>query len=338
MIVYDNFFSTIIQSPATENNLYLLPFFTGQRFPSVTPDKIHKSFYPDVSISNLILNIRSKNLLKQANITTIGQLLLTPYGQLLKYRNCGIHTVKFLQTELKKYILDKEIDYSSHWKDMESMLDSVIELKDRNLLIFKYRLGIKLPKALTLEECGKKYDITREAVRQIMSHIEKLILHPETEFKLRPFWTTLDKLLKKREVWLSEDLAKKIKEKLHWEKRPEPHALENFIAIKREKYLVTNYRLVGFADSKCLACSRVDGFLPEIMKDKTELPYSAACSLFLKKFGSICPKINTFPQKVIDSLVKLHLRRHLSHYKQFQMRNNKIINIFTYVPKKRRRR
>ncbi len=338
MVISDNFFTAMVQNPVTEESLRIMPIFTGQKLPSVTPGKIHKSFYPDVSVSNLLLNIRAKNLLKEADVSTIGELLLTPYGKLLKYRNCGIHTVRFLQKELKKYIIDKEIDYSLHWTNMESMLDNVIELKPRNLDIFKYRLGINLPKALTLEECGKRYGITREAVRQIMAHIEELLQHPEIEFKLRPFWSNLDKLLKKREVWNTDELAKKIREKLNWRRKPETHSLESFISIKRDKYLVTHYGLIGFSDSKCLTCPKIDGFLPQIMKDKTELPYVTAVSLFLEKFEDFCPLVRKYPQKVIDSLVKLHLYNHLREYRQFQMRNNKIINILTYIPKKRRRR
>ncbi len=337
MNISKNKFASVAQTTVSEKNLYLMPLYTGQSFLTVTPDQIHKSYYPDVSVSNLILNIRSINLLKQANVSTIGELLLTPYSQLLKHRNCGIHTIQFLQKEIKKYIIDKEIDYSSNWVDLESMLNNVIELKDRNFIIFKYRLGIKQLHPMTLEECGRKFGITREAVRQIMTRIEEIIKHPETEFKLRPFWITIDKLLKKREVWTTEELAKKVKENLLWKKKPELHAFENFIAIKSDKYLVTKNGLVGFSDSKCLNCTRIDGFLPALMEGKTEIPMAEATQCFIDKFEEICPSIKSFPQKVLDSLVRLHLVRHLRHYRQFQMRNNKIINILTYVPKRRRR-
>jgi len=330
-------FEVITKSPATEKNLYLMPFYTGHPFRSVKPEKIHKSFYPDVSTSNLILNIRSRELLKQADIMTLGQLLLTPYPELLRYRNCGINTIEFLQREVKKYIIDKEIDYSANWSDMESMLENVLELKPRNLAILKYRLGFNLPKPLTLEECGNRYGITREAVRQIMARTEEVIRHPETEFRIRPFWIVVDKLLKKREVWLSDDLAKKIRENLGWKKRPATHVLESFLKLKYDRYTVTNNGLIGFVESKCLKCPKIDGFLLEIMKDRSELPYSAACTLFIEKFEQFCPLINSYPRKVIDALVRLHITRHLREYRQFQMRNNKIINVLTYIPKRRRR-
>jgi len=330
-------FEVITKSPATEQNLYLMPLFTGHPFRVIKPEKIHKSYYPDVSTSSLLLNIRSRELLKQAEITTLGQLLLTPYHELLKYRNCGINTVEFLQKEVKKYIIDKEIDYSGRWIDIESMLENVLELKARNLTILKYRLGINLPKPLTLEDCGSKFGITREAVRQIMTRTEEIIRHPETEFRLRPFWIVVDKLLKKREVWLSDELAKKVRENLAWKKRPETHALENFLRIKSEKYAVTNNGLIGFAESKCLKCPKIDGFLPKIMKDRSELSYSAAFDLFIEKFEEFCPLIKSYPGKVIEALVKLHISRHLREYRQYQMRNNKIINVLTYIPKRRRR-
>ncbi|MBW6516125.1 MAG: hypothetical protein K0B81_05850 [Candidatus Cloacimonetes bacterium] len=337
MIVSKSKFNSVLQSPASEKNLYLMPLFTNQKFTTAAPENLHKSYHPDVSISNLILNIRSINLLKQANISTIGQLLLTPYGFLLKFRNCGIHTIHFLQNELKKYIIDKEIDYSSNWHDLESMLINVIELKNRNFIIFKDRLGIGLHKPMTLEECGDKFGITREAVRQIMTRIDEIILHPETEFKLRPFWITVDKLLKKREVWTSEELAKKIRENLLWKKKPETHALENFLSIKDDKYTVTHNGLIGFHDSKCLNCPKIDGFLPDIMKGRSEISYSEATEKFIEKFEDFCPLVKSYPRKVIDALVRLHLYQQLRSYRQYQMRNNKIIDILTYVPKRRRR-
>lgn len=338
MIIFDSRLHLIIQSPASEKNLYSMPFYSGRSFPEITPDKIHKSYYPDVSVSNLILNIRSKNLLQQAGKTSIGQLILTPYPDLLQYRNCGINTIKFIQNEIKKYIIDKQIDYSAHWEDMESMLDNVLELNERNHQILKYRLGLNLPTQMTLEECGQKFGITREAVRQIMSRNEEIISHPEIEFKLRPFWITVDKLLKKREVWTSDDLAKKVKDNLSWKKKPETHVLENFLAIKRGKYIVTHNGLLGFSDSKCLNCPRIAGFLPQIMEDRVEIPYDSAVELFLDKFEEFCPLVKNYPKKVIDALAKLHISQHLREFRQFQMRNNKIINILTYVPKRRRRR
>lgn len=337
MIVSKSRFNTLVQNPASEKNLYLMPLYTGQKFNAATPDQIHKSYHPDVSVSNLILNIRSINLLKQADISTLGELLLTPCNKLLKHRNCGIHTIQFLQNELKKYIIDKQIDYSSNWSDLESMLNNVIELKDRNLIIFKYRLGINQSKPMTLEECGNKFGITREAVRQIMTRIEDIICHPETEFKLRPFWITIDKLFKKREIWTSEELARKVKENLLWKKKPETHALENFLSIKSDKYSISHNGLVGFSDSKCLKCPKIDGFLPKIMEGKTEITYAEAAQIFLDKFESNCPLVKSYPQKVIDALVKLHLYQHLRTYRQFQMRNSKIINVLTYIPKRRRR-
>src|SRR5690554_7665501 len=164
-------FEVITKSPATEKNLYLMPFYTGHPFRSVKPEKIHKSFYPDVSTSNLILNIRSRELLKQADIMTLGQLLLTPYPELLRYRNCGINTIEFLQREVKKYIIDKEIDYSANWSDMESMLENVLELKPRNLAILKYRLGFNLPKPLTLEERSEEHTSELQSRPQLVCRL-----------------------------------------------------------------------------------------------------------------------------------------------------------------------
>jgi hypothetical protein len=327
----------LMHSPCSEDNLKKLPLYSGMRVQEVSSHEFHKSYYPDVSVTNLIFNIRARTLLEKADVRTIGDLLLTPHSTLSGFRNCGVKTIDVIQETVKRYIMDKTFNYSVYWYDLESMLRNVLNINKRNMLMFLTRLGVKAEKSATLEECGKQFGITREAVRQIIGQVQEHICHPQTEFKLRPFWALCDKIIKKKEVVTSEELAIKIKIGLVWESKPESHALEQLLALKSNKYMVTFNHLVGFKESKCLNCKSLDGFLDKIMLNRTDITQNAAFQKFLAEFRKSCPQVDRFPTRTVNALNKLYLRRYVSQNPDLAFRNNKIINTKTYVSKRRRR-
>ncbi len=327
----------LMHSPCSEENLERLPLYSGMEMQEVSSHEFHKSYYPDVSVTNLIFNIRARTLLDKAGVKTIGDLLLTPHHTLAGFRNCGVKTIVVIQETVQKYILDKTFNYSVYWSDLETMLRNVLNINKRNMSIFLSRLGVNARKSTTLEECGKQYGITREAVRQIIGQIQQRICHPETEFKLRPFWTVCDKIIKKKEVVTSDELASKIKIALSWTSKPESHAIEQLLALKNGKYTVTFNNLVGFKESKCLNCKCLDGFLDKIMLNRTDITQNMAFQKFLVEFRKHCPQVDRFPARTVNALNKLYLRRYVSQSPDLAFRNNKIINLRTYVSKRRRR-
>ena len=325
----------LMHQPCTEENLNGLPLFNGKRETGISYREFHKSYYPDVSVTNLILNIRARTLLEKKGVRTIGELLLTSYCDLSRVKNCGSKTISGLQAAAKNYILDKTFNYSVYWRDLESMLRNVLPLKERNMKIFITRLGISKKAAATLEECGAQFGITREAVRQIISQIQDLISHPETDFKLRPFWSMIDKWIVKKEVMMSDDLASRLKAGLSWDTKPEPHALEHLLSLKSHKYSVTFNNLVGFVDSKCLNCDCLNGQLEKLMSNRTEITQNTVFQRFTTDFSKICPQIDTLPPRIVNALCKLYLKRFVSENPNYIFRNNKIINKNTYIPKKK---
>ena len=46
-----------------------------------------------------------------------------------------------------------------------------VKLTPREMQVFELRFGVTDGRARTLEECGKKFGVTRERIRQIEAHI-----------------------------------------------------------------------------------------------------------------------------------------------------------------------
>lgn len=62
------------------------------------------------------------------------------------------------------------------------------ELSDREHKVIKYRFGIGLEDDLTLEQVGKKFDVTRERIRQIEAKALRKLRHPNRCGVLATFW------------------------------------------------------------------------------------------------------------------------------------------------------
>lgn len=315
-----------LKKPPTEEYLSLLPLFTGRKNKHITFDMLHRSYYPEVSVSGILFNNRARAVLESAGIKTIGQLLLTSYTDLLLYRNCGLQTIEVFQAEIRGYILDKEFDYSPYWNDIETMFRNVLNIKERNMLILLYRFGINQSSAMTLQSCGDKFGITREAVRQTLNQIYDILLHPETEYKLRPFWLTIDKVLKKKEIMFTDELARKIKDKLEWNTKPEVHAMERILSLKPDKYTVAINHVIGFSSSECFHCDKLEGFLPKVMGTNVELSNVEVFESFVQEFERCCSHASSLGKQVVNSLVDMQLRKELQRHPQFRRKPMFIIN------------
>ncbi len=322
----NNEVARILRQPPTEENLNRLPIFTGMTDRQLDTKMLHKSYHPDVSLSSIMFNSRANGILKSANIKTIGELLLTSYTDLLIHRNCGLHTIEAIQDELRGYILDKEFDYSPYWEGLESMFRNVLKTKERNILMILYRLGIGQQKSMTLQECGDKFGITREAARQIVNQTVDILVHPETEFKLRPFWLTVDKLFKKKSIMMSEDFCRRLKSRLAWRFKPETHAVEAILKFKPEKYVATFNGIVGLRGSKCFECHKLKELLPEIMKDRQQVPYREIYKHFYSEFQDCCPEGKSLNRDIVQLLVELHIKENLKKYPYIKRRPVNLIN------------
>jgi len=95
------------------------------------------------------------------------------------------------QNEIKDFIEDQEIpsppDTVIHINLKELLQDAFKVLSERETKILSLRFGLNNERPHTLEEVGKKFNVTRERIRQIESKaINKIKSNPMSE-KLRPF-------------------------------------------------------------------------------------------------------------------------------------------------------
>lgn len=93
---------------------------------------------------------------------------------------------------LKDYIEDKKVpkpeeEVSQEFlrRDLSGLLKEALDDRERDVLSLRYGLGDGIP--MTLEEVGKKLNVTRERVRQIENRaLKKLRQNPDTE-KLKDY-------------------------------------------------------------------------------------------------------------------------------------------------------
>jgi len=69
----------------------------------------------------------------------------------------------------------------------ETMQEALSGLKPREAKVLRMRFGIDMDTDHTLEEVGKKFDVTRERIRQIEAKSLKKLRYPERSGKLRTF-------------------------------------------------------------------------------------------------------------------------------------------------------
>jgi len=67
------------------------------------------------------------------------------------------------------------------------MQEALSGLKPREAKVLRMRFGIDMDTDHTLEEVGKKFDVTRERIRQIEAKSLKKLRYPERSGKLRTF-------------------------------------------------------------------------------------------------------------------------------------------------------
>jgi len=95
------------------------------------------------------------------------------------------------QNEIKDFIEDQEIpsppDTVIHINLKELLQDAFRVLSDRETKILNLRFGLNNERPHTLEEVGKKFNVTRERIRQIEAKaLSKIKSNPMSD-KLRPF-------------------------------------------------------------------------------------------------------------------------------------------------------
>ncbi len=141
-----------------------------------------------LSLKQLPLSVRLANTLKSMNFRLLGDLQGIEFNEFNELRNCGNKTIKELKQliekaqngELSELDSAKEIfdilPHEASFADLLNFIENFLIMlpnKERDILLFRFG-GID-NKALTLEEVGSKYNLTRERIRQIQSRTLKIL-------------------------------------------------------------------------------------------------------------------------------------------------------------------
>ncbi|MBQ4159716.1 MAG: sigma-70 family RNA polymerase sigma factor, partial [Clostridia bacterium] len=69
----------------------------------------------------------------------------------------------------------------------EQLLEVLSTLTPREEKVLKLRFGLEDGRARTLEEVGKRFDVTRERIRQIEAKALRKLRHPSRSKKLKDY-------------------------------------------------------------------------------------------------------------------------------------------------------
>ena len=124
---------------------------------------------------------RAKKWLRAAGIRTIGDLLQRTQDDLLVIPNFSLTSLKHVGEFLQQHGLNLAPRRSNgcprQWVSL-GLEDSRVGLSRRERDVLKLRYGLNQPRPLTLEEVGRRFDLTRERVRQVQKIAEcKIIIH-----------------------------------------------------------------------------------------------------------------------------------------------------------------
>ncbi len=289
-----------------EDILHSTPFFSNVSEFSFSSDNL-TTLKVDHLLDNLLIPERAKHILQIAKIATIGEILKLTPTQLMKIRNCGKTTILELQESISDYILNNDKDLSNSWIDFESMINSVIKLKPKKMEILKLRLGIDTDKALTLQEIGKVYNLTRERIRQILKSIFDKLGTVEIKQKLEPFWLSIDLVLEQYNGMVStKTISNEIDQLLQWKTVINENALFNFINNSGGYLLDKEFHLVC-SNKKCTNCDQIYFALKSMLSKKLKISFIEVVAILQEHFSyvdcSYYKKDNTFDIPFIQYII-----------------------------------
>ena len=135
--------------------------------------------FKDYPVECLVLNEREAKLCKSLGIKTLGNLAITPISKALTLRNLWHRSVQSLINKLNEFVnsweeAEKEFLQTPFREILQKMARFVPE-KERVFFVRRYFYGE------TLNEIGRDYGLTREAVRQKLLKAKRSLQTPNWE-------------------------------------------------------------------------------------------------------------------------------------------------------------
>ena len=261
----------------TEEILSLLPVFSSKKLDNFAVSDLHPGFKGGTRLADFALSVRTSKILKRLGLTTIGEVMLSPYRNLLEQKNFGRKCLKEILAVISSFVLRGDmplastgskldsgekhsIDYSSYENLIASFVRHCLKTK-RNQEIVCSRLNFPgtIP---TLEQLGSQFGITRERIRQILKRGIALLLVKTHRDLLADFWEIIAQIIIGGGGIISlGELAVALRTLFGWRYPPNPPALGQLLSIwKKGKTFAAASDHLNI-DTPCLTCDHPLGQL-----------------------------------------------------------------------------
>lgn len=262
-----------LTNPVDETNLHQLPLYTNVEQKGILPSDLHPSYKSEIAINELRLPVRAINVLNTLEFTTIGKLLLTRSGELMKYRNCGRKSLKDIQRAVQIFLCEEKeptlrpsLAFSSFNDLIRSSLMAGMRNKERNVNIALKRMGWDEEEIPTLEEVARVFCLTRERVRQIEVMAQKVLIHPATIRSQQQFWDAVENIIYRAGGVVGlEELAVDIKKYFKWNSAISPHMLGCFMALRPGLVVDEKHHWICSNKLPCVKCKKISLWVKEIV-------------------------------------------------------------------------
>ena len=114
-----------LANPPDESSLILLPIFSSKNTREIAVEDLHKSFKAFTKLSDLMLSIRSANVLKELDMHTIGEVMLTTGTTLLKQKNFGRGCLCELKIIIGNLILPNKYSSNTFQENHSNHISSI---------------------------------------------------------------------------------------------------------------------------------------------------------------------------------------------------------------------
>jgi len=309
-----------LANPPDESSLILLPIFSSKNTKEIAVEDLHKSFNAFTKLSDLMLSIRSANVLKELDMHTIGEVMLTTGTTLLKQKNFGRKCLKELKAIIRNLILFNRhssdtfqesrsnhissIDYSSYKNMISSFVRRYIKSKRDQGLISR-RLCFQTEKIPTLEHLGKPFDITRERVRQILEKGYRDLKIKTNVNILNSFWERINGLIVSGGGIIDlEELTVILQDEFNWSEPPNPLALGQLFSLWKPELSFACSEDLLTVDCECLSCEHP---FKQLLSLDFEEHESFHIQVVGKKFTSHCQ--NKCAAKPVQRFHKAFIRK-----------------------------
>lgn len=309
-----------LAEPPEEFSIFLLPLFSSKNLEDVAVADLHPGFHASTKLTELVLSVRTANVLNVLGVETIGEVMLEPGSDLLGRKNFGKKSLAELKDIVRSLCLTGSYAPDSSesesvpvfYTSYESMVSSFVqqcEKNKRNQKLFIKRFCFQEGKVPTLEELGQPFVITRERVRQILKKGAKKLQIKANLDKLAHFWERLDCVVAQGGGIINLGaLPAALQAEFNWPIPPYYRALGEFLLLRQPDATFKEEADIITGESGCLTCDQPLQQLLALDFDETEsFHVQVIAATLCGHCQNRCPwkqPVATFHRAFIERLVK----------------------------------